>query len=222
MQEKAWELGGEMSGKRRPENSLLEVDAEWDTARPAAPEVSFCLQTEIPQTGTLPSPFSLSWFYSGGTTCLQQVAVERTTSLEDMIKQRILDDRWDSIIPKRAPRSTATSDTPELSHEKSNIGLGELYEKVPSAPLSPPPLLPLGTSIAHRPQHRFAVLCRSISTPHLACPAMMATRERESSRANYLQRFAEKSTRCPTSPSPHARTCPMSRSVCTDSAAASK
>ena len=41
MQDKAWELGGEVSGKRRPENSLLEVDAEWETVRQAAPEVRF-------------------------------------------------------------------------------------------------------------------------------------------------------------------------------------
>ena len=56
--------------------------------------------------------------------------MERTTSLEEMIKQRILEERWDSVIPKRAPRSTTAGEAPDLSQEKSNVGLGELYEKV--------------------------------------------------------------------------------------------
>ena len=41
MEDKPWSLGGEITGKDRPENSLLEIDAEWDTARRAIPEVGF-------------------------------------------------------------------------------------------------------------------------------------------------------------------------------------
>ena len=96
MEKKAWNLQGEVGGKKRPENSLLEVDAEWDTTSRAVPEVT----------------------------------VERTTSIEDMIKQRVLDERWDSVMPKRAPvASGGSSEGAELSQEKSTMGLGEVYEK---------------------------------------------------------------------------------------------
>jgi U3 small nucleolar RNA-associated protein MPP10 len=92
--QKSWELKGEVAGKKRPENSLLEIDAEWDTLRAAAPDV----------------------------------APERTLSLEDMIKQRVLDERWDSVIPRRSVQASVT-EMPELSQEKSALGLGEVYEK---------------------------------------------------------------------------------------------
>lgn len=98
LNERPWELGGEVAGKARPENSLLEVSADWDTLRAAAPEV----------------------------------AAERTASLEEMIKERIRNERWDSVIPKRPPRPDlvhSDRDTPELSQEKSSVGLGEIYEK---------------------------------------------------------------------------------------------
>lgn len=39
MQDKPWSMTGEIAGVKRPENSLLEVDAEWDTVRRKAPEV---------------------------------------------------------------------------------------------------------------------------------------------------------------------------------------
>jgi hypothetical protein len=39
MADKPWSMTGEVAGAKRPENSLLEVDAEWDTVRRAAPEV---------------------------------------------------------------------------------------------------------------------------------------------------------------------------------------
>lgn len=94
MEQKPWEFTGEVAGKKRPENSLLEIDADFDTLRAAAPDVS----------------------------------LERTVSLEDMIKQRVLDERWDSVMPKRAPQPTA-NEAPELSQEKSALGLGEVYEK---------------------------------------------------------------------------------------------
>ena len=59
MKKKSWELNGEVDGKNRPENSLLEIDADWETM-------------------TRPKP---------------EVAVERTESLEEMIKRRIADER---------------------------------------------------------------------------------------------------------------------------------
>ena len=61
-----------------------------------------------------------------------QATLERTTSLEEVIKQRIRDERWDSIVPRKIlqPAKTDADAPPELSQEKSSVGLGELYEKV--------------------------------------------------------------------------------------------
>jgi U3 small nucleolar RNA-associated protein MPP10 len=92
-----WTLAGEVDGKKRPENSLLELDAEWDTVRAANPEL----------------------------------AVQRTESLEDMIKRRVLEDRFDSVMPCMPSHySKKSNGTEELSHERSGVGLGEIYEKV--------------------------------------------------------------------------------------------
>lgn len=49
--------------------------------------------------------------------------------MEDIIKQRILDESWDSVIPKRMPKAQAESEAPELSQEKSSLGLAQVYEK---------------------------------------------------------------------------------------------
>jgi U3 small nucleolar ribonucleoprotein component len=58
-----------------------------------------------------------------------EVPVERTSSIEEMITARILENSFDSVIPKRAP-TVEKSESPELSQEKSSFGLGDLYEKV--------------------------------------------------------------------------------------------
>ena len=56
------------------------------------------------------------------------VAVERTEALEDMIKRRITEERWDDVVPKAAPKPLTADETPEVSQEKSTVGLGEVYE----------------------------------------------------------------------------------------------
>lgn len=98
MQDKPWAMTGEVAGLKRPENSLLEVDAEWDTVRRKAPEVS----------------------------------AVHTGSLEDMIKNRIREERYDSVIPKRKENvgKKDKKDDYELSQERSTEGLGDIYEKV--------------------------------------------------------------------------------------------
>lgn len=39
MQQRTWELQGEVSSKSRPSNSLLEIDAEWETTKLPTAEV---------------------------------------------------------------------------------------------------------------------------------------------------------------------------------------
>jgi len=58
------------------------------------------------------------------------ITVESTQTLEDRIKQRILDEAWDDVV-RIAPPDIAKNKKEELvdlSQEKSREGLGELYE----------------------------------------------------------------------------------------------
>eukprot|EP00617_Octactis_speculum_P016723 CAMPEP_0185747964 /NCGR_PEP_ID=MMETSP1174-20130828/6613_1 /TAXON_ID=35687 /ORGANISM="Dictyocha speculum, Strain CCMP1381" /LENGTH=665 /DNA_ID=CAMNT_0028423405 /DNA_START=40 /DNA_END=2037 /DNA_ORIENTATION=+ len=56
-------------------------------------------------------------------------AIERTESLEEMIKKRISEEAWDDVTPKLPPKPLTSDEVvvPEVSQEKSKIGLGEEY-----------------------------------------------------------------------------------------------
>eukprot|EP00639_Heterosigma_akashiwo_P010580 CAMPEP_0206377766 /NCGR_PEP_ID=MMETSP0294-20121207/10359_1 /ASSEMBLY_ACC=CAM_ASM_000327 /TAXON_ID=39354 /ORGANISM="Heterosigma akashiwo, Strain CCMP2393" /LENGTH=626 /DNA_ID=CAMNT_0053826317 /DNA_START=21 /DNA_END=1901 /DNA_ORIENTATION=+ len=55
---------------------------------------------------------------------------ETTAALEDVIKKRILEDAFDDVVPRTAPKvDGGRAELPEVSTEKSKAGLGELYEK---------------------------------------------------------------------------------------------
>jgi U3 small nucleolar RNA-associated protein MPP10 len=52
--------------------------------------------------------------------------------LEEVIKRRILDEDWDDVIPRELPDvawNMKRGELPEVSQEKSKLGLGELYER---------------------------------------------------------------------------------------------
>lgn len=94
--DKPWQLRGEVSGKMRPKESLLEEFVIFDHATKTAPEVT----------------------------------VEKTQDLEDIIKQRIIEESWDDVLPKKIiDESTKTKEKVELDHEKSKFGLAEVYER---------------------------------------------------------------------------------------------
>lgn len=60
------------------------------------------------------------------------ITVEYTADLEEIIKKRILDEDWDDVLPRELPdvgRAKKKGEAPEVSQEKSKLGLGELYEK---------------------------------------------------------------------------------------------
>ncbi len=56
------------------------------------------------------------------------ITKEYTATLEDLIMTRIKDGRFDDVVPKQAPRSSSNRNEDfELSQEKSNLGLGDIY-----------------------------------------------------------------------------------------------
>jgi U3 small nucleolar RNA-associated protein MPP10 len=60
------------------------------------------------------------------------ITVEKTASLEETIKKRILNEDWDDVIPRELPDvgwESKRGELPEVSQEKSKLGLGELYER---------------------------------------------------------------------------------------------
>eukprot|EP00977_Amphora_coffeiformis_P002177 scaffold425_cov175-Amphora_coffeaeformis.AAC.36 len=60
------------------------------------------------------------------------ITVEKTMDLEEVIKQRILNEDWDDVIPRELPDvgwNKKRGELPEVSQEKSKLGLGELYER---------------------------------------------------------------------------------------------
>ena len=188
-----------MSGKNRPENSLLEIDAEWDTTRRAAPEVR-------PDCSREPLLNCRKGYRRHVPHCTQ-AAIERTTSLENIIKQRILDERWDSVIPQRraSPPQKAEDGAPELSQEKSGVGLGELYEKV--RPSSTPFRCIHGLSGGCSHLSRPFVVLRSISIPPWELNERTNTARREKRHSVSSKWCVVRSMPCPISASHHGLSC---------------
>jgi U3 small nucleolar RNA-associated protein MPP10 len=60
------------------------------------------------------------------------ITVEHTADLEEVIKQRIISEDWDDVVPRELPDvgwHKKRGELPEVSQEKSKLGLGELYER---------------------------------------------------------------------------------------------
>ena len=60
------------------------------------------------------------------------ITVDHTIDLEEAIKQRILAEDWDDVVPRELPDvgwNKKRGELPEVSQEKSKLGLGELYER---------------------------------------------------------------------------------------------
>lgn len=99
MAEKPWKMMGEARGTSREVDSLLDSTPEF--------EVNF-----------KPAPI---------------LTPQHALDIESMIKKRIVDEDWDDVVPRELPdiglRKRGGGDAPDVSQEKSKLGLGELYER---------------------------------------------------------------------------------------------
>lgn len=100
--EKPWAMMGEASGADRGQDSLLDGGDSGPT-----PEFAVAFK---------PPPI---------------LTAEHTADIEEIIKKRIVDEDWDDVIPRELPDigRKRGDDPPEVSQEKSKLGLGELYER---------------------------------------------------------------------------------------------
>ena len=60
------------------------------------------------------------------------ITVQHTANLEEIIKKRIIAEDWDDVVPRELPDvgwHKKRGELPEVSQEKSKLGLGELYER---------------------------------------------------------------------------------------------
>jgi U3 small nucleolar RNA-associated protein MPP10 len=60
------------------------------------------------------------------------LTVEHSQSLEEIIRKRILSEQYDNVLPRELPDvgwNAKRGELPEVSQEKSKLGLGELYER---------------------------------------------------------------------------------------------
>ncbi|KAL4859859.1 Nucleolar GTP-binding protein 1 [Chlorella vulgaris] len=95
MGDKAWFMQGEVDAGRRPKNSALEIDLDFETT-------------------VKPPP---------------QPTEEMTRSLDELIKARIVEGRFDDVLRLVAPPLETKRTTLELDDTKPQQGLGELYEQ---------------------------------------------------------------------------------------------
>eukprot|EP00252_Welwitschia_mirabilis_P013251 TRINITY_DN29206_c0_g1_i1.p1 TRINITY_DN29206_c0_g1~~TRINITY_DN29206_c0_g1_i1.p1 ORF type:complete len:594 (-),score=170.04 TRINITY_DN29206_c0_g1_i1:407-2188(-) len=94
LESKSWLMQGEVTATKRPKNSALEVQLDFDHNMRPVPVI-----TE-----------------------------DVTASLEDMIKHRIAEERFDDVQRKPSILSRAPKERIEIDEKKSSQGLAEIYE----------------------------------------------------------------------------------------------
>eukprot|EP00163_Fabomonas_tropica_P009614 TRINITY_DN19432_c0_g1_i1.p1 TRINITY_DN19432_c0_g1~~TRINITY_DN19432_c0_g1_i1.p1 ORF type:complete len:702 (+),score=235.85 TRINITY_DN19432_c0_g1_i1:44-2107(+) len=99
--DKPWQMQGEVTGRKRPQNSLLETDLEFEHTDAA---------------GGL-----------GKIAAAEHHTEETIRALEDVIKQRIVAHDFDDVEPKVDDEGGARRPATELNMEKSKLGLGDVY-----------------------------------------------------------------------------------------------
>lgn len=79
--------------------------------------------TQRPQLGVLEEDLE----FQHGTRPAPVITEETTSSLESIIKLRIKEESWDDVCRKSEPKPPKEAKSIELDHEKSQLGLAEIY-----------------------------------------------------------------------------------------------
>ncbi|KAG5459570.1 MAG: U3 small nucleolar ribonucleoprotein complex, subunit Mpp10, partial [Olpidium bornovanus] len=134
VQDKHWTMKGEAGARQRPLNSLLEEDLEFDHAARVGLAAGFDrLPADVDDQQPARACRSASIRVNHLRTTLQPVPVitqEMTESLEEMVKRRIADHQFDSVLRKADPdaKEFRPSSRVYISDEKSKKSLAEIYE----------------------------------------------------------------------------------------------
>lgn len=122
LQEKSWEMKGEVFAKQRPLNSLLEVALDQPMTHFAARRAED-LAGDAEDEALEDAP--------GADT----LAKTPKFDLEGIIKQRVWDEAFDDVVrktqlpPSQRPQSAEEDAVETLNFEKSRVGLGDIYAK---------------------------------------------------------------------------------------------
>lgn len=125
MQEKTWEMKGEVSARHRPLNSLLEVSLDQPMTHFAARRADEADGNEAEGVGD-----SLE-----DAPGADELTKKSGLDVEAIIKQRVWDEAFDDVIrkaelpPSQRPQGAEEDTLESLNFEKSRIGLGDVYAK---------------------------------------------------------------------------------------------
>ncbi|CAE7533291.1 MPHOSPH10 [Symbiodinium pilosum] len=125
LQEKSWEMKGEVTARHRPLNSLLEVALDQPMTHFAARRAEETAgDAELDEQALEDAPGA------------DAAAARRPKlDLEAIIKQRIWDESYDDVVrkaqlpPSQRPQGADEDAVETLNFEKSRVGLGDIYAK---------------------------------------------------------------------------------------------
>lgn len=126
LQERSWEMKGEVSARQRPLNSLLEVALDQPMTHFAARRAEEGEGNEAAdgvEDALEDAPGADGLTKKGGL------------DIEAIIRQRVWDEAFDDVIrkaelpPSQRPQSAEDDSLEQLNFEKSRIGLGDIYAK---------------------------------------------------------------------------------------------
>ncbi|CAJ1403509.1 unnamed protein product [Effrenium voratum] len=122
LQEKTWEMKGEVSARQRPLNSLLEVALDQPMTHFAARRAEeLAGEGDADEEAMEDAPGA------------DELAKSSKLDLEAIIKQRVWDESFDDVVrktqlpPSQRPDDEDTVET--LNFQKSRVGLGDIYAK---------------------------------------------------------------------------------------------
>eukprot|EP00921_Rhytidocystis_pertsovi_P002792 GHVQ01004729.1.p1 GENE.GHVQ01004729.1~~GHVQ01004729.1.p1 ORF type:complete len:351 (+),score=99.15 GHVQ01004729.1:160-1212(+) len=126
LREKHWSLLGEVHGEKRPKNSLLEIHVDVPK-KSCGKDASEIIKEHNLGDGEEDDETR------GEVGAVE--ALDFSTKIEDMIKQRIMDLAFDDVVrqtdiaPANAEASNKDLEKEVLDFEKSRVGLGEVYAR---------------------------------------------------------------------------------------------